>query len=277
MSILINKKPIETFKFYGGECHVKINPFNIGNQTEIMANLNNSDDIMYLLLSVDAIRRVNLETAINLIIPYFPYARQDRVCNEGESLSVKVMADIINSLSCSKVTIYDPHSDVTPALINKCNVITLADIVANSFLSKIILDRKLALVSPDAGAEKKTRHLAKRLSMTGQIVEVYCSSKIRDTLTGNITATEIYGDVSGKNLIIVDDICDGGMTFIELAKELKRAEAEDIFLYTTHGIFSKGLNTLKDHFNHLYCHHTMLSEDQIDSSILTILQNDMSI
>ena len=273
MSISVNNKLLNSFKFLGGECHIKIDVADIGDKTEIISHLNSSDDIMCLLMAVDAIRRVNSNTAIHLTIPYFPYARQDRVCNEGESLSVKVMADIINNLHCAKVTIYDPHSDVTPALLNNCHIISLAEIVASSRLSKNIIDKKLALVSPDAGAEKKTRTLAKHLSTAEQAVEVFFSSKTRDTLTGNITATEIHGNVHGRNLVIVDDICDGGRTFVELAKALKDADAGDIYLYVTHGIFSQGLSELARYFKHVYCYHTMLSDAEIDSSILTILRD----
>ena len=138
MAIFVNQELVETFNFPGGECHVKITSESINNETSVHAHLNNSDDIMCLILTIDAIRRANHETRIFLTIPYFPYGRQDRVCNEGESLSIKVMADIINNLHCTSITIYDPHSDVTPALLRNCKVITLADIIAKSFLAKKI-------------------------------------------------------------------------------------------------------------------------------------------
>ncbi len=278
MPIHINHIPLETFKFAGGECYVKIDIENISEVTEIFAHLNNSDDIMCLLLVVDAIRRVNSLTTINLTIPYFPYARQDRVCNEGESLSVKVMADIINNLSCDKVTVYDPHSDVTAALLNNCHVISQSEIISNSSISKTIIDKKLALVSPDAGAEKKIQKIAKCLSTNELSVEVFYSRKTRDIKTGNITSTEVYGNVKDKNLLIIDDICDGGKTFIELAKLLKAKGAKDIYLYITHGIFSKGLSELACHFKHVFCYHTIFTNLAIDSSILTILgeENDLS-
>ncbi len=264
MPIFVNNKMLDVFQFSGGECHVKINVGDISDKTNITAHLNSSDDIMRLLLTVDAVRRVNPQSAIHLTIPYFPYARQDRVCNEGESLSVKVMADIINNLHCAEVTIYDPHSDVTPALLSNCRIVSQADIVASN-LGKVIKDKKLALVSPDAGAEKKTRMAAKLTS-----TEVFCSSKTRDTKTGNITATKVHGDVRGRDLLIIDDICDGGRTFLELAKALKDGGAGDVYLYVTHGIFSQGTSELARHFKHIYCYHTMLPENAVDSSVLTI-------
>jgi ribose-phosphate pyrophosphokinase len=271
MAIWLNEKKVETFLFSGGECHVKIVPSDIQTTTTIVSSPNNSDDIMCLLLTVDAVRRVNPQTNIHLTIPYFPYARQDRVCNEGEALSVKVMAGLINGLNCSKVTIVDPHSDVTTALLNNVVTISLADIVAQSVVAKIIQEKNLTLLSPDAGAEKRVRNTSKRLSLLGINTDVLCASKSRDTQTGQITATYLPEDIRGKNFIILDDICDGGSTFIKLAELLREQDAGCLYLYVTHGIFSKGLNALKSQFEHVYCYHTMLDESQLDQNFLTVV------
>lgn len=273
MTIFVDNNAVERFNFSAGECQVKLASFEIGDDTEIIANLGNSDDIMSLLLTVDAVRRINSKTAVKLFIPYFPYARQDRVSNEGEALSVAVMAKLINSLNCQTVTIHDPHSDVTPALLNNCKVINLADIIAQSSLINLIHEKSLTLLSPDAGAEKKVRSVAKKISSPNKPMDVLCASKTRDTRTGDITATKIHGDVKGKDIIILDDICDGGRTFIELSKVLKKMNSGDIYLYVTHGIFSKGLEVLEECFEHIYCYHTMLEAKQIKNSFLTILKN----
>jgi ribose-phosphate pyrophosphokinase len=129
------------------------------------------------------------------------------------------------------------------------------------------------LLSPDAGAEKKVRSVAKKISSPNQSIDVLCASKTRDTRTGEITATEIHGDVKGKDIIILDDICDGGRTFIELAKVLRALNSGNIYLYITHGIFSKGLEVLEESFKHIYCYHTMLQPNQIKNSFLTIVKN----
>lgn len=270
MTIFINQTRIDISNFPGGECHVQIAAIEIAEKTSIHAYLNNSNDIMALLLTVDAIRRVNPKTAIYLTIPYFPYARQDRVCNPGEALGVKVMADIINCLNCEAVTIYDPHSDVTPALINHCKVITLADIISDSTLAHEILNNNMTLVSPDAGAEKKIQKVAQKLSKNEHAVSILYASKVRDTLTGHILSTQIHGELHGDNFIMLDDICDGGKTFIELAKSLKNAGAKNIYLYVTHGIFSKGLAVFRENFKHIYCCHTFLEEEKRDRNFLTI-------
>lgn len=263
MALFIDNKLIKSFTFPGGECHVNIDPLSIGNRVEIVAYLQNSNDIMCLMLVVDAIRRIRLNAFIFLEIPYFPYARQDRVCTEGDPLSVRIMANLINSLHCKEVKIYDPHSEVTPVLINNCSVRTLNDLLASSSIGHIVTNKNLLLISPDSGAEKKVDAVAKSLG-----VDMICASKTRNTATGEITGTQLYGDVQGRNVIIIDDICDGGRTFVELAKVLKTKGAKDIYLYVTHGIFSKGLSELSQYFKHIYCYHTFLTSK---SSLLTAL------
>ncbi len=266
-AIYINGLKIESFNFPGGECHVKVLPSDITeNYTYILAYLESSDSIMQLLMTVDAVRQVYPNTRIILTIPYFPYARQDRVCNEGEAFSVKVMANLINNMKCQSVTIYDPHSQVTVDLLNNCHVIPLSSLLVKSFLADIIMEKDMTIVSPDKGAKEKVSSVAR---MLGQRLVV--GSKVRDPKTGHISGTAVEGDVSGQDCIILDDICDGGRTFIELSKVLKNKGAAKIYLCVTHGIYSKGLDVLREHFNHLYCYNSLISSDQMDPDFLTIL------
>ena len=160
---------------------------------------------------------------------------------------------------------------MTPALVNRCRVISLSEIIANSPLANVIHENKLILLSPDAGEEKKLHSAAKKLAKSDNVIEVISASKTRDTKSGEITSTHIHGEVAGKDFIILDDICDGGRTFIELAKSLKEKKSGAVYLYVTHGIFSKGLDELKKYFHHVYCYHTMLDENKIDHNFITIL------
>lgn len=273
MSILINNTPIKAFNFPAGESHVSLS-VNLAESTRIKASLNSGDRIMELLLTVDAIRRLQPNTKIDLTIPYFPYARQDRVCNRGEALSVKVMADLINNLKCDRVTIVDPHSEVTPALLNNCQVVTQVDILSQSELVSRIKEENWALIAPDAGAEKKIHEVAKSIANEDFTPDVFFAGKVRDTRTGKITATTFQGDVPERKVLIIDDICDGGRTFIELAKVLQNQGVQEIYLYVTHGIFSKGLDILKPYFQQIYCYHTMLPSCQRDLNFLTILSEE---
>ncbi len=243
MGIRLNVVTLETFKFPGGEVHVKISQ-NVHNHIIMTAILKNSDDIMQMLLTADAIKREG-GFVHTLVIPYVPYARQDRVCNRGEAFSLKVMCDLINSIQAKEVIIYDPHSDVTAALINNCKVYDLPYLEIKS-----ILKDKL-LICPDAGAEKRILKLKTPYVM---------ATKVRDVETGEIKSTKVYAkeeEIAGRVCIIVDDICDGGRTFIELAKVLRELGAASVELYVTHGIFSKGFDVFKGLIDKVhYFYHT---------------------
>jgi len=92
---------------------------------------------------------------------------------------------------------------------------------------------------------------------------VYCE-KIRNHLDGSIDKVSVGGDVNGKDLIIIDDICDGGRTFIALSEELKKNGARDIYLYVTHGIFSNGFDSLRENIKHIFVYIPFNSIEETD-------------
>lgn len=252
-------KPFKHFAFSGGEEHVKLfDPTNASSvelfkkaeSFTILTNAQNSSSIMQTLLTTDALRRINKNAKIELFMPYFPYARQDRVMVSGEPFSLKVMTSLINSMQYDKVHVLNPHSEVTIALLDNIEQIDNSLFVEYA-LDHIYLkvDRKwLAIVSPDAGAEKKTYDLAKKLGIT----DIILGTKKRDVKDGKILKTDFVGDVSGKDCVIVDDIIDGGRTFIELAKVLRDNGANSVYLIVSHGIFSSGIEELKKHIDAIY-------------------------
>ncbi|MFN0082643.1 MAG: phosphoribosyltransferase family protein, partial [Ferruginibacter sp.] len=176
-----------------------------------------------------------------------PAARQDRLMINGEPLSVKVYADIINAFGFKKVMVFDAHSEVTPALLNNCEAIT------NDHFIKQVIDEigtNLKLISPDGGALKKIYKLSEVL---GGIDVVECS-KSRDVKTGKLKEFKVYDDdLAEYDCIIVDDICDGGGTFLGLAEELKKKNAGKLYLAVSHGIFSKGFEELDRVFEKIFC------------------------
>jgi ribose-phosphate pyrophosphokinase len=228
----------QSFVFAGGEPHVKINPdFDQTMPVTITHRLNSFNDLGLLCLAVDALQRMHIKLA-DLYIPYFPAARQDRVMVKGEPLSVKVYADIINTFKFKKVFVFDAHSEVTSAVLNNCEVIP-----NHVFIQKVIqsIGNEVLLISPDGGALKKIYKVSEFLSG----VEVVECSKSRDVKTGKLTGFKVYADdLNGTDCLIVDDICDGGGTFIGLAEELKKKNAGKLYLAISHGIFSKGFENL---------------------------------
>jgi ribose-phosphate pyrophosphokinase len=201
--------------------------------------------MVMIMLAVDALRRMGTEQ-LNLVLPYFPAARQDRVMVKGEPLTVKIMADMINSLNLNRVTVFDPHSEVTPALLNNCEVIYNYDFIATAIED---IGQNVLLTAPDGGALKKIYKVSEALGG----IEVLECSKSRDVKTGHLKGFRVSADdLQGKNCIIVDDICDGGGTFMGLAEELKKKNAGDLYLAVSHGIFSKGFDDLCKHFKGIY-------------------------
>lgn len=243
----------DNFTFSGGEEHIKFNPedFDKSVKVEIFERLTDSSTLIRLMVAVDALKRLSSETLpIELVIPYFPYARQDRVCVAGEALGAAVMANFINTLNFSKVTIWDAHSDVSPALLNKVVNVEQIDLLTRcEILSNRLATGELTLVSPDAGASKKTVKISEKFNGEPEVIQ---AQKVRNLKTGAILKTEILGDVTGKKVLIADDICDGGRTFIELAKVLKNNGAVEVSLFITHGIFSKGLDVFDGLIDAIY-------------------------
>lgn len=234
---------VKDFLFPAGEVGVQLDSsniqYNFTNTTcqTIVARIHDSNDVLRLLNVTDALRRLNT-LPINLFMPYVPYSRQDRVCNEGEAFSLGVFANLINSQNYQSVTICDPHSDVVGALIHNVKIISQLDIIEKflSFRHKII-DENSVFISPDAGANKKTSALAKAFNHP----EFIRADKLRDLSTGQIKETIVYADdLTGKTVVIADDMGDGMGTFVALAKALKAKGASKIILYITHAIFSKG-------------------------------------
>ena len=117
--------------FPGGEVGVAMQPFSVYEEIErvnIVASCRNSDEFMQLVMFLDAVKRALPTAKVNLTLPYLPYARQDRVCNPGESLSIAVIARILNSFDLNKLHLYDVHSDVSLALFNNVIHTTQAEI-----------------------------------------------------------------------------------------------------------------------------------------------------
>lgn len=167
---------------------------------------------------------------IQLIVPYLPYARQDKPVGNDETFALHTFAKILNSLEFNRIICFDAHSEVAKNLIDHLEIEYQATDEAFKGCDIICY--------PDAGALAKYPIIYFKDYIHGL--------KKRDAATGRITGYELVGDPKGKNVLIVDDICDGGMTFILLCQALKEKGALDVNLFVTHGIFSKGVQVLKD-------------------------------
>ncbi len=211
-------------------------------------------DVMKLGMAVNICRQAEVPK-ITVIMPFVPYARQDEVYVEGDPLSIEVFAKFLNSLAVDKVIITDPHSKVTPALIDNVQIVHQHELAAIAVME---LDENLmhpiALVAPDLGATKKIKALQSYIKQNhGLTLPIIQCDKTRDPETGKITGFKILdGSPYGHHCLIVDDIADGANTFVGLGKVIKNVGCEGQSLYVTHGIFSKGTDHLSKLFDHIY-------------------------
>jgi len=170
-----------------------------------------------------------------LHMPYLPYARQDKPVNNQNTFALITFAKLINDLKFEAVFAVDPHSEVPKELIKNFtpiipfNYIRIAEIHTQSDV----------MCFPDKGAMTKYgKYFKPERYVYGE--------KVRNQQTGKLEDMKLVGDVKDKNVLIVDDICDGGGTFCWMAQLLYDAGAKSVNLYTTHGIFSKGLRPLRE-------------------------------
>lgn len=256
---------LKPWTFPGGERNVKfLTPITTCGRYEIKCLFKSSDDLVDLLMVTNALRHAGV-TEISLNIPYFPFARQDRVMTDGEPFALQAVVDVIKMLNFTSVSVEDPHSDVLAGMFPagmlkvKPQHTLWAGVIGKELRideSRVYDDMapsypKPCLVSPDAGALKKIYKLAKELELP--VVE---AGKQRNVATGEIVSTTIDANEVAKyqTFFIVDDICDGGRTFIELAKVIRPANTTaKLVLCVTHGIFSKGKEVLTDVFDEVMC------------------------
>jgi ribose-phosphate pyrophosphokinase len=233
--------------FPDGQFHLKID---YGREKlerdKVKCSIRNATDLLLLQLYCSALEHKNLsdckENKKELHIPYLMGARFDRVMTEGDSFDLQVIAKVINDCNFEKVYLYDVHSNVATALIkNSVNV-------NNNYLVSKYDKPNSVLICPDAGASK---NIERYLEINSNIVDVVYCIKNRDLLTGKIKLQVLEPEkCEGRNCVIIDDLCDGGGTFLAIANQIK---PNDLTLIITHGIFSNSVDVLTEWFDTIIC------------------------
>jgi ribose-phosphate pyrophosphokinase len=259
-------------KFPDGQQSLEItDTFGKHRDVKISSRLNSFSDLELILCATSALKNIEVEN-IHLYVPYFLGARSDRKFSDGGVNYLKdVICPIINSQNYKSVTVMDPHSDVLEACLNNYKKIDNLSLVKQALTNIDNTNEareKVRLVSPDAGALKKVFHVAEHFEIDKLII----ASKHRDIKTGRITHTDVPGlpnyDIpGGEKYIIIDDICDGGRTFTELAKVILEKRPKSLFgtkvyLIITHGIFSAGFDELDKYFDNIFTTNSVKDIEQ---------------
>jgi len=226
-----------TFTFPDGQPHFKLETYAVEfRSVTVETPIRSAAELLQVLL-VCQVLRASGYSEVNLDIRYLLGARMDRAIGANEPFTLECVARLINSCGFNRVRILDVHSEVATRLIrNSVNVLP------TNVVGSILPLGMPIWVCPDKGAEDRVRQLREQANVATTII--YCKKK-RDLGTGKLSGFSVENWPVGMNIrvpfLIIDDICDGGGTFVGLAKELRKYGAEKIYLYVTHGIFSRGL------------------------------------
>lgn len=235
--IKFNKKTIEVSHFPDGTQYIKFpeNPF-LNYIDEIMWLYDSDEELFTLACVVNWYNRVIKNPVkdkkfLRLVMPYVPNARMDRIKNTNENFSLKVFANFINSLGFDEVCVMNVHSNVSEALIDNINV---RSYTIDWHIETVIKKEKPDVIFfPDEGACKRYADLA---SVKESDLPVIFGIKKRDWKSGDIKGLDIITDIDikDKKILIIDDICSKGGTFMHSAIKLKNMGASDVILYVSH-------------------------------------------
>lgn len=235
---------IDIIRYPDGQISVVIPQIYSCRDIELTHRFNTYEDLIVIVSICQVAKREGRK--VRLTIPCFLGQRSDREFNRYQSFDLKIYCDILNSIdNIEYIKILDPHSDVLPALLDRCIVESPEEYI-RSFKRIFLYNEDLVYVSPDAGAYKKCYKLAEL-----HAVPLVASNKVRDEKGNPII--EVNSDVKGKSCLIIDDYLDGGRTFVYLAKRLKELGAKKVYLYVSHALFSAGESHLKEYIDKIFC------------------------
>lgn len=254
----------EAMRFPAGEAHVKVaneNP-GYGRLTEV-ARIHGADanDLFTLAMWADAAHQRGATTIAQ--IPYLPGARQDR----GLPFGAAVYARFLNNLLIDRIQAVDVHSPVMEHLVERLSVLDSAAIIRKHVVGRPDSDERAqryhGIIAPDKGAVHRAGAVA---AICG--LPLYRAEKHRDEQTGKLSGFSCEPLPDKGKFLVVDDICDGGGTFIGLA-EATRVPFDRLGLFVTHGVFSGDAHELIQRFDRVW------TTDSFERSDAAVLMDDL--
>lgn len=233
--IYLNNEPVNVTLFPDNTSQVwKLDEKHLDRRTAIIKwEYSHEGEVMHIAQLKMLLDNTEVEW-VTLEIDFLPYGRQDKSILNNNTFALHTFAKIINSLKFDRVLLLDPHSKMATAVI-----LNALDHYPHQAVQRAYQETRSDLVCyPDKGAVEKYTQIYHYKNIHGE--------KVRDQATGYITHYTLIGRPIGNRVLIIDDICDGGKTFEILTKDLYEAGAEEVNLFVTHGIFSKGLRPLKN-------------------------------
>ncbi|WP_300616502.1 ribose-phosphate diphosphokinase [uncultured Lactobacillus sp.] len=220
-------------RFSDGEIQVNIDDSVRGKDVFLIQSTSApvNDNLMELLIMIDAVRRASA-ASVNIVMPYYGYARQDRKTRAREPITAKLVADMIQAAGADRVLSLDLHAPQIQGFFDiPVDNLMGAPLLADYFLSNH-LEEDAVVVSPDHGGVTRARKLAEFLGTSIAIVDK------RRPKANVAEVMNIIGDVKGKRAILIDDMIDTAGTITLAAQALKDAGATEVYACATHAVLS---------------------------------------
>ncbi len=219
--------------FSDGEIMVRLNENARGSDAFVIQSTCTpvNDNIMQLLLIVDALKRASAER-ITAVIPYYGYARQDRKVQPRVPISAKMVADLITAVGTNRVLTVDLHAGQIQGFFNIPVDNLYAAPVLIDYIKKKYVSDNLVVVSPDAGGVERARAFAKRLNCSIAIIDK------RREKANECEVMNVIGDVENKDTLLIDDMVDTAGTMAQAAKALREQGAKRVSAACTHAVLS---------------------------------------
>lgn len=220
-------------RFANGEIYCEIEKNVRGSDVFLVQTLSApvNDNVMELLIMIDALKRASA-TSITAVIPHYGYSRQDRKASPRTPITAKLVADMLTAAGATRVITMDLHAGQIQGFFDIPFDNIFASPVFLKYIRENIKSDNMTMVSPDAGGVERVRWYAKKLSTDIAMIDK------RRTGPNVAKAMNIVGDVTDKDVLIVDDMIDTAGTLVEAAKTLRENGAKRIYTFATHGIFS---------------------------------------
>lgn len=246
-AVSVNLEDVKSFIFSGGETHIQLTKEQLGSSYIIADSVRTNNDLVKLFLVLRAFRDNGRTQKLHVYLPYLPYARQDKVHAEGQADSLKWVLNNFLFIDNLEIHVEDVHNlDSIKSFPIIRSQYVAHEMMLNSHKSVRNYD---FVIAPDKGAIDRAYWMASRLSLP--MYKVFHAEKVRNKETGVIESYFLVGELPNYcNVLVVDDICDGGYTF-ELLRNALPKEAT-VALHITHGIFSKGKSRLVELYNTIY-------------------------
>ena len=192
-----------------------------------------TERLMEVLVCIDALKRASA-SEINVITPYYGYARQDRKASPRQPITAKLVADLLQTAGANRMVTVDLHAAQIQGYFNiPTDDLTAVPLLSHYFTTKKFKNSDVVVVSPDHGGVVRARRMAELLDVPIAIVDK------RRPRANEVEAQNVIGDIEGKTCIVVDDICDTAGSLVAACELIKEKGARDVYAAITHGVFSR--------------------------------------